>query len=469
MMTPWLFLLRDHQKGWPRACFLLLFPLLGVYWLVMYIILTPLRLLNAIYFDLILLVSARSSDHALHFPGRLWLIVQGVAMAVFDAVWPSLTLFHGTESGTARDIVESGYWKAGYGDYVGTGIYFGIWPHVAMHYARTCNSPTVVVSRVTLGWCRPVATLPKQLRDKIGRNGRDINAGVKFPWAALVHWRHDNYRGERGSSDRTWHEFCLMQPHKDTPVRVWRARPLCTIGGNPPKVGRDGATLWPRGAAGWALLCSTLMALWLLSPPADILNPATTSSAVLSVLGPANSGSNPPARTQLLPPARLFILTTLPMGCHAEPEADASITVLHEPGTVQSIDQVMRMTDGVWHREVDRKCWVRTDPGPVQSFSTRAEAESAAAPFRSQTSTPVHGPTFIVTTAPVGCHRTPDANAAIAVQLPLAVVHAMDQYVWRVDGQWHREVDRQCWVRTDPGPLIVFGTLAEAERAAPHR
>lgn len=36
----------------------------------------------------------------------------------------------------------------------------------------------------------------------------------------------------------------------------------------------------------------------------------------------------------------------------------------------------------------------------------------------------------------------------------------------RPDGMWHREVDRQCWTRTSPGPVRSFNTLEAAETYA---
>ena len=53
-------------------------------------------------------------------------ILQGVAMTCFDLVWPTLTLAHGTDQSAANAIAQSGQWVAGMGDWVGTGIYFGL-------------------------------------------------------------------------------------------------------------------------------------------------------------------------------------------------------------------------------------------------------------------------------------------------------------------------------------------------------
>jgi hypothetical protein len=42
----------------------------------------------------------------------------------------------------------------------------------------------------------------------------------------------------------------------------------------------------------------------------------------------------------------------------------------------------------------------------------------------------------------------------------------MDQFIRQPDGTWHREVERQCWTRTEPGPVRVFTGLPEAEAYA---
>lgn len=77
-----------------------------------------------------------------------------------------------------------------------------------------------------------------------------------------------------------------------------------------------------------------------------------------------------------------FVVNTMPVGCHEAPRADARIVAQIPLGAVQAMDQVVAMPDGTWHREVDRKCWVRTSPGPVQTFGTLTEAERAAQPYR---------------------------------------------------------------------------------------
>jgi hypothetical protein len=51
-------------------------------------------------------------------------------------------------------------------------------------------------------------------------------------------------------------------------------------------------------------------------------------------------------------------------------------------GTVQAVDQVIRLSGETWYREVAQQCWTRGEPGPVRLFNTTTEAETYAATFR---------------------------------------------------------------------------------------
>ena len=76
------------------------------------------------------------------------------------------------------------------------------------------------------------------------------------------------------------------------------------------------------------------------------------------------------------------------------------------------------------------------------------------------------GPTFVVNTLPVGCHAAPEPTSAITVQRESGAVQAMDQVIRQPDGTWHREVGRQCWTRTEPGPVRIYNALEPAEDEA---
>lgn len=277
MITPYRHWLRDPRTRWPHRLYLAFFPLVAAYRLVAYVLLTPLRLLNAVYFDLLLFWSVSLRDgiadlvHPLYeergfqytlrwlylLPWRLLqfilkystAILQGLAMAALDLLWPTLTLFHGTGSAEAKTIARSGEWYAGTGNYVGTGLYFGLRERVGRHYARLKREPLVIIARVTLAPCRLVATLPDALRRQIGRDGDAISRGLPRPWVSVEHWRHD----------RRWYEFCLMQPSQFDPTKPWRVRPICTVGKSGPERLPGGLAAWPNSKQGWIVVSSSLL------------------------------------------------------------------------------------------------------------------------------------------------------------------------------------------------------------------
>jgi hypothetical protein len=77
-----------------------------------------------------------------------------------------------------------------------------------------------------------------------------------------------------------------------------------------------------------------------------------------------------------------FVVNSLPVGCHTEPDADAPIAVQLPAGAVQSMDALIRLAGETWHREHEHQCWTRTEPGPIGTFPSRADAERYAATFR---------------------------------------------------------------------------------------
>jgi hypothetical protein len=88
----------------------------------------------------------------------------------------------------------------------------------------------------------------------------------------------------------------------------------------------------------------------------------------------------PPTAAPVASPT--WIVNTASVGCHAEPKADAAIVANRESGTVQAVDQVIRLADGQWAREVTQQCWIRNNPGPVRVFMAQAEAETFAVSVR---------------------------------------------------------------------------------------
>lgn len=258
LMAPLQYLVPKAKTDWPYKYFLWATPLRVAYWVLVYIYSTPLRFINALYFDIILywVVVMRDGTGDLFYPklGRYrtlrgfkyllyWLLLlpvrcvqiifkyfgafaQGVVMLVFDTIIPTITLYHGTTfEHSATKIAQTGVWYVGGGNFAGTGVYFGLSQKVATHYAQSAarasgGTPAVVVARVTMLFPRTVITLPAKLRIKVGRDGENLSRSIRFPWSVLVHWR----------TDGKWYEFCLVQPGKmGRFIKTWRVRPICVL------------------------------------------------------------------------------------------------------------------------------------------------------------------------------------------------------------------------------------------------
>ncbi len=95
--------------------------------------------------------------------------------------------------------------------------------------------------------------------------------------------------------------------------------------------------------------------------------PTTTPPVATRTPNPTPTPTPPPTPQPVAQPT--FVVNTEPVGCHEAPSADAPIAVHRPRGTIQAMDLVIRQPDGIWHREVDRHCWTRTNPGPVRQFS----------------------------------------------------------------------------------------------------
>lgn len=302
---------RHPRLGTANLAFniLMLTGITPLWWLMMHIALTPIRIINAIYFNIILYWSVIFCDSIsellhpkgeyhhpprgddtrrnyrqrgmqrtekrygyvrrwlMHFPQRLFnvfhrnglALLEGILMTGVDTVFPTYTMFHGTAfKGIATNIASQGRWYVGGGDYAGSGIYFGLYRKTAEHYAKG-DDHAMIVARVTLFPCRNSSTLPHRLRKKIGNDGTGISAGLGFPWKAVEHWRDHSYA--------QWFEYVLVQPGKAGEyVRTWRARPICILKHHLPSRIWGGLSLWTSGAGGaeaiifaWVCIIGTII------------------------------------------------------------------------------------------------------------------------------------------------------------------------------------------------------------------
>lgn len=227
-----------------------------------YLALFPLRLVNAIYYNIIIynlyawsnyivevFVPSDSEEGAgsvtgwlFYMPKRIfkYLLWHGVLTTIESVVWtvidtfvPAVTLFHGTELECADNMLcdpsrnqyrksatgwLTGIWNVGGGNYAGDGIYFGLFRKTLRNYARG----SAIVARVTMGKTIDTILMPN-----------DVYRTAGFPDAkAVSNWGLNNgyVCGEWWRSDRNtnWWEIC-MYDRQNRYNESWRIRPIYAI------------------------------------------------------------------------------------------------------------------------------------------------------------------------------------------------------------------------------------------------
>lgn len=250
LSKPWRIFYKYHHGGnginrFMRGFwFLLKIPL--------YVFLTPLRLANAICYNILLHISfeffnylaeicdpSSKKEGGANFatwltviPWRLikygWhfllVVVESVVWTVIDTFIPALTLYHGTTREACKNIIESpgrlwhgdrdmGVWLVGGGNFAGDGIYFAPVRSTAEHYARGY----MIVCRVSLGRVIDLGMAPKYVFNYCGHS----NAHEVTRWGL----DHKYTTGEWWRSGTGWWEYCMY----DRGGRYdysWRIRPL---------------------------------------------------------------------------------------------------------------------------------------------------------------------------------------------------------------------------------------------------
>jgi hypothetical protein len=229
------------------------------YWKIpFYIVLTPLRFVNAVYYNLVIhcsfelfnylveiIVPANDKEGADNFliwtltlPWRiikypLWhgslTLIESCIWTVVDTFIPALTLFHGTDCSAAESITQgpgrvcsrdrySGIWNVGGGNYAGNGIYFAPKRGTALHY----SSGSLIVCRVSLGRTLDLGLAPKRIYDLCGYpNALGVTEwGLKNGYVTGEWWR--------GDSRALWWEYC-MYDWQNRYNHSWRIRPLYVL------------------------------------------------------------------------------------------------------------------------------------------------------------------------------------------------------------------------------------------------
>ena len=222
----------------------------------LYVLLTPLRLVNAVYYNLFVHCLFEMMNYTLEvvdptspregaddtprwllfLPWRvlkypLWhgslTLVESCVWTVVDTFVPALTLFHGTDRAASESITQSRgrvgnhsryteIWNVGGGNYAGNGIYFAPARSTALHYA----AGSLIVCRVTLGRVLDLGLAPKRIYDECGHPDA-LN---------VTRWglEHDYVTGEWWRADEKWWEYC-MYDWQNRYNYSWRIRPLYVL------------------------------------------------------------------------------------------------------------------------------------------------------------------------------------------------------------------------------------------------
>lgn len=221
----------------------------------LYIVLTPLRFVNAVFYDLfmhggfefynylseifdpssrlegsanlmtwILLSPIRLVKYTWHF---LLTLVESCIWVLIDTVYPALTLYHGTDEAASESITGSpgrltkskrisGLWLVGSGNFAGNGIYFAPIRSTALHYARG-DKRVLIICRVSLGKVLDLGMAPRYVYNQCGH----ANATEATRWGL----NHGYTTGEWWRKDEGWWEYC-MYDWENRYNESWRIRPL---------------------------------------------------------------------------------------------------------------------------------------------------------------------------------------------------------------------------------------------------
>lgn len=219
----------------------------------MYVLLTPIRFLNAVYYNVWVHGLWSIRDHISEvfnpklngmrretglkyaffwlfgLPGRLvrhsfmaiLQLVEGITFVAIDTVLPALTMYHGTKRESSIKITKPGKWLVGRGDFAGSGIYFTMDKSVARHYAERRGGEALLCARVTLGSVINLNFAPQKVYNYTKSHGTYItNWGLENKYTTVEWWRDDD------QNNNSWWEYCILNKRNGRPIKTWRIRIL---------------------------------------------------------------------------------------------------------------------------------------------------------------------------------------------------------------------------------------------------
>lgn len=232
--------------------------------IILYILITPLRFINAVYYnifvysitelyDLTLEVIQPSDYHEgkgdfigwlLWFPVRLvkYPIINGAMVLIEGAIWtiidifiPTITMYHGTDLTAAQAITGNdalkkrtkrwtdGTFCSSINGWAGAGAYFGSSRRTAAGYAYdnhrlSDNNPVMIVCRVSLGKILNYRLAPSYIHDNTGPDGNHavINIYAESNGYTTGEWWNYNHN---------YWEYCMFD-WRNRYNHPWRIRPI---------------------------------------------------------------------------------------------------------------------------------------------------------------------------------------------------------------------------------------------------
>ena len=224
----------------------------------LYIVLTPLRFVNAFFYNIVIHSSFEFFNYMAEFfdpisdkegganfitwlllsPVRLvkygWhyvlSLVESIIWTVIDTIVPALTVYHGTDQNASESICQcpgrvgakswfSGEFHVGSGNFAGNGIYFAPIRSTAEHYARGNSQRAMILCRVSLGKVLDLGMAPQHVYNACGHSDATgvTRWGLDHGYTTGEWWRD---RGDDG-----WWEYCLYD-WQNRYNSSWRIRPL---------------------------------------------------------------------------------------------------------------------------------------------------------------------------------------------------------------------------------------------------
>jgi len=256
LTEPWRYI---FKTSWPSEGIKeLLRPVLYFLQLVLYIVTTPLRTLNAFIYNVLIYSITEIYDlvcevfHPTNWKeqGEEWdwligvpyrffkypiyhgflTLVEGAIWTVIDTVIPAITLYHGTDLTAGRAITKKnvrawteGTFTASQSSWGGIGVYFASRRSVARRYAEdpyrlSDSNPVMIVCRVSLGKIINYSLAPYSIYRNAGAYG---NPAVLNKYAEKEGYTTGEWWNQRG---RYW-EYCLFD-WQNRYNHPWRIRPV---------------------------------------------------------------------------------------------------------------------------------------------------------------------------------------------------------------------------------------------------